>query len=82
MGYFSFGSPVSASDVSKPIFEIKDTEYKTNISAPMLSGSVKNSACFGSLAARSSPKISGGGFSELMVMLPHQLRARQAKIPS
>ena len=33
--YFLFGSPVSASAGSKPIYEIKTTEYKTNISAPM-----------------------------------------------
>ena len=41
--YFSFGLSVIASAISKPIFEIKDTEYKTNISTPMLSGSGKTS---------------------------------------
>ena len=40
---FSFGSPVSASAVSKPIFEIKATECKTNIYTPMLSESGKTS---------------------------------------
>ena len=64
VGSFSFGSPVSASAVSKPIFEIKSTEDKTNISTPMLSGSVKNVLSFGSLATSASPKSSGGGFGE------------------
>ena len=41
MGSFLFGSPVSASAFSKPIFEIKATEDKTNISTPMLYGSGK-----------------------------------------
>ena len=55
---------MSASDVSKPIFDIKATEYKTNISTPMLSGSGKNVLSFGSLSASASLKISGGGFGE------------------
>ena len=38
VGSFSFGSPVSASAVIKPIFEIKDIGYKNNIYTPMLSG--------------------------------------------
>ena len=42
---------MSASDVSKPIFDIKATEYKTNISTPMLPGSGKNVLSFGSLAS-------------------------------
>ena len=36
VGSFSFGSPVSDSTVSKPIFYIKATEDNTNISTPML----------------------------------------------
>ena len=63
VGSFSFDSPVSASAVSKPIFDIKTTEDKTNISTPMLSGSGKNVVLFGSMAARSSPKSGGGGFT-------------------
>ena len=43
VGYFSFGSPVIASAVNKPIFEIKATEDKNNIYTPALSGSVKTS---------------------------------------
>ena len=61
VGSFSFGSPVSASDVNKPIFEIKATEDNTNISTPMLSGSGKKVVSFGSMALNASPKISGGG---------------------
>ena len=34
---FLFGSPVSAYVGSNAIFDIKDTEDKTNISTPMLS---------------------------------------------
>ena len=41
VGSLSFSSPVSASAVSKKIFDIKATEDKTNISTPMLSGSGK-----------------------------------------
>ena len=41
LGSFSSGLPVIDSDVSKPIFEIKATEYKNNIPTPMLSGSGK-----------------------------------------
>ena len=63
VGSFSVGSPVSASTVSKPTFDIKATEYKTNISIPMLSGSGKNIVSFGSLDASASPKISSGGFA-------------------
>ena len=43
VGSFSFGSPLSVSAVSKPILEIKATEYNTNISTPILSGLEKNS---------------------------------------
>ena len=53
---------MSASDVSKLIFEIKSTEDKTNIYTPMLSGSGKNVLSFGSLDASASPKSSGDGF--------------------
>ena len=61
---FSFGSPVIASAVSNPIFEIKATEQNTNIYTPMLFGSGKNVLSFGSMTAIASPKSSGGGFSE------------------
>ena len=40
---------MSASDISKPSFDIKANEDKPNISTPMLSGSVKNES--GSLDA-------------------------------
>ena len=60
--YFLSGSPVSASTISMPIFDITATEDKTNISTPILSESGKNSLSFGSLAARANPKISVGGF--------------------
>ena len=43
VGSLSFGSQVSASAVSNPIFDIKATEYKTKIYTPILSGSVKKS---------------------------------------
>ena len=55
---------MSASDVSKPIFDIKATEYKTNISTPIFSGSDKNFISFGSLDEITSPKSSGVGFGE------------------
>ena len=54
---------MSASAVSKPIFDINATEDKTNISTPMLSGSGKHVGSFGSMAARTSPKSSGGGLA-------------------
>ena len=60
VGSLSFGSPMSASAVSKPIFETNATEDKTKISTPMLSGSEKNVVSFGSLAASATPKSSGG----------------------
>ena len=56
VGYFSFGSPASDSDVSKPIFDIKDTEDKNKIPKPMFSGSGKNVLSYGSLAASALPK--------------------------
>ena len=59
-----FGSPVCASAVSKPIFDIKATEYNTKISTPTFYESGKNVLSFGSMAANASPKISGGGFGE------------------
>ena len=52
VGSFSFGSLVSASAVSKPIFHIKATEYKTNTSTPMVYGSGKNILSFGSLSVK------------------------------
>ena len=61
--YFSFGSPVSASAVSKLIFEIKTTENNTKIYIPMLYGSGGNVVSFGSLAASASAKISFGRFA-------------------
>ena len=63
VGCFSFISPVSASDFSNPIFDIKATEDKTNILTHILSRSSKNVIYFGSLAASASPKSSGGGFT-------------------
>ena len=42
---------MSASPISKSIFEIKATEDKTNIYTPMFSVSGKNVVSFGSLAA-------------------------------
>ena len=54
---------MSASDVSKTIFDIKATEYKTKISTPMLSESGENTLSFGYMAASASPKVSGGGFT-------------------
>ena len=63
VGSFSFGSPVSAPSVSNPIFDIKETEYKNNISIPIFYGSVKKNPSFGSMAASVFPKTSGGGFS-------------------
>ena len=80
VGSFSFGSPVSASAVGKPIFEIKATEKNNKISTPMLSGSVKNVVYFCSVDESSSPKSSGGGFSEGMVIFPHNIREIHAKI--
>ena len=53
---FSFGSPVSAYSGSKPIFEIKSTEDKTNISTPIFYGSAKNIVYFGYMAASASQK--------------------------
>ena len=55
---------MSYSAVSKPIFDIKATEEKTNISKPILYGPGKNVLSFGSLAVIDSPKNSGGGSSE------------------
>ena len=63
VGSFSFGSPVSASAVSKPIFETKANKYKTKTYTSMVSGSGKNVLYFGSLAASSLQKSSGGGFT-------------------
>ena len=51
VGFFSFGSPVSDYAISKPIFDNKATEDKTNISTPMLSVSGRNSLPFGSMAS-------------------------------
>ena len=74
------GSPVSASDVSKPIFEIKATEDKTKIYTPMLSGSGQNVPPFGYLYSSASSENSGGGFCELLMILSDHLRARPVKI--
>ena len=63
LGSFSFGSPVSASTVSKPILEIEATEDNNKITTPMLSGSGKKIVYFGSLATSASTKISCGGFT-------------------
>ena len=61
---FSFGSPVRSSAVSKPIFDIKFTEDRNNISTPIISVSGRNFLSFGSLAKSASPKSSGGGFAD------------------
>ena len=61
---FLFGSTVSASTVSKPIFDINVTEDNTKNYTPMLSVRGKNVLTFGSLAASASPKSGAGGFSE------------------
>ena len=42
-GYLFFGTPVSASGISTPIFDIKATEDTTNIARPMLYLSGKKS---------------------------------------
>ena len=55
---------MSASTVSKPIFEIKVTEDNKNISTPMLSRSGKNFLSLGSLDASVSPKSSVSGFCD------------------
>ena len=54
---------MSSSAVSKPIFEVKATEYNTSISTPILAVSVKNFVPFISLDASASPKSNGGGFA-------------------
>ena len=54
---------MSASAVSKPIFDIKATEENTKITSPMLYVSGKNFISFGSMAASASSKSSGGGFA-------------------
>ena len=64
VGSLSFGSLVSASAVSKPIFEIKTTEENTKITTPLFSGSGKNVVSFGSLDASASPKSRDGGFAD------------------
>ena len=81
VGSLSFGLPVSASTVSKPIFDIKATEDKNNISTPMLSVSGKNVPSFGSLAESASLKTSGGAFTDYpaqtaqeVLSLDHQQR--------
>ena len=45
------------------MFEIKSNEDKTNISIPMFSGSGKKVISFGSMATRTSPKSTCGGFA-------------------
>ena len=61
VGSFLFGSPVSAFDFSKLIFEIKATEEKTNILTPMLSVSGKKVLSFGSMTASASQKSAVAG---------------------
>ena len=67
VGYLSFGSPFSASAVSKPIFEIKATEDMINIYTPMLSGSGKNVLYSDFLDASASTKINGDGFATYFI---------------
>ena len=64
VGYFLFFSPVSASAVINPIFDIKTTKEKTKVFTPMLPGSVKSVISFGFMDASASPKNSGGGFAD------------------
>ena len=64
VGSLSFGSPVSDSAVSNPIFEIKATEDKTNIYTHILSRTGRNILYFGSLSASALPKSSGDKFGE------------------
>ena len=63
MGYFLFGSLLSASSVSKLIFLIKANKDNTKISTPIFSGSGKNVVFFGSMAASASPKSSSSGIA-------------------
>ena len=70
---------MSASAVSKAIFEIKATEDNTKISIPMLSVSGKNVQSAGSLAASALLKSSGGRFDELLVIFLCRLSKIQAK---
>ena len=51
VGSFSSGSPVSDYAVSKPVFDIKETEDNANIYIPMFYVSGKNILSFGSLDA-------------------------------
>ena len=52
---------MSASAVSKPIFDINANEENTKITTPMLSGSDKKHISFCSHVASASLKSSGGG---------------------
>ena len=54
---------MSVSAVSKPIFEIRSTDYENKISIPMLYQSGKKSLSFGYLDASASPKIRVCGFA-------------------
>ena len=71
---------MSAYAISKPIYEIKSTEDKTNIYTPMLYGSGKTVLSFGFMDSSASPKIRGGGFGKLLVILYHHIRSIQAKV--
>ena len=61
--YFTFGSTLSGYASRNQIFEIKATEYNTKTNTLILSGSGKTIVSFGSLAASTSPKSSGGGLA-------------------
>ena len=63
VGSFLFSSPLSASVVRNPIFDIKSNEDKTKTSTPMLSVSGKNSVSFSYWDTSAFPKSSGGGFA-------------------
>ena len=67
--FFLFGLPLSASAVSKPIFDIKATEDKNKISTPMLSESGKNVLYFGSMASIASPKSA----AVVLLLIPAQM---------
>ena len=58
---------MSASDISKLIFDINATDEKNNISTPIFSGSGKYVLYFVYMDTRASPKISDGSFSDYSI---------------
>ena len=63
VGSLSFGPTLSGSAGSNSIFEIKATEYNNKSTTLILSGLGKKNLSFDSLAASTSPKISGDEFA-------------------